>query len=164
MAEIEIQHDETEDQFITRTGKGELHALIGKLAQDLISHGVQPETADHTARRLFLTLDALNGEGLAGTAMVLQALRNAHRKPWTTLLGCMPDMTPHELLACALHCQHQAQMALIGAAKHPDTPRSVVVQVDGAIRHIEKNLRLLQEPFWATEAPDATDMEPAGNA
>lgn len=164
MAEIEIQHDETEDQFINRMSKGDLHALIGKLTQDLISHGVQPETADHTARRLFLTLDALNGEGLAGTAMVLQALRNAHRKPWGTLLRSMPDMTPHDLFSCALHCQHEAQMALIAAAKHPDTPRAVVHQAGRAIRHIEENLRLLQEPFWATQAPAATDMEPAGNA
>lgn len=164
MAEIEIQHDETEQQHITRMAGGELRELLGKLARDLIGHGVMPDQADHAVAHLFAGMTMMDEKEGASIAMVLQSLRNVHRKPWSTLMRSAAHMSPHDFLSCALHNQHEALMALMGVIKHPETPKDVARMATAAARHIEKNLRLIQDPFWATQEPDATDMEPAGNA
>lgn len=164
MAEIEIQIEETETEGHTRLAGGAVRELLGKLAHDLISHGVDAGRADVTVGHLFEALTALDGPQMASLSMVLQGLRHIHQPKWCTFMISAPNMSPHDLLSCALHSQHETLMALLGAMKHPDTPGPVVAMAEAALRQVEANLRLIQEPFWATEAPDATDMEPAGNA
>ncbi len=164
MVEMRIEHEENESQGIARFAQGELREMLGKLAKDLIDHGVSTERADETVGNIYGVLGSLNGEATAGTAMVLQALRNIHRPKLRRTFADMPELSPHQLLQGALFAHHEAMMCFIAAEVHPETPPSVKAMIKKAFKAHQRLLPLVQEPMWATEAPDAADMEPAGNA
>jgi hypothetical protein len=164
MAEIEIQHEETDQQHSDRLTHGDLRAMLGKLARDMIYHGVTPDRADHAVAHLFAGMTMMDEKEGASIAMVLQSLRNVHRPQGTTLSVTAQHLSPNELLHIAFHALFEVEYATMAAQHHPDTPQPVLAMLDKLKRGIRALMPLVQQPMWATEPPDATDMEPAGNA
>ena len=164
MAEIRIEHNETEHQHLSRLAGGEVRELLGKLAADLIRHGVDAARVDQTVGHLFGALTGLDGDKTTSLVMVLQSLRNIHRPVGTSLRSDKSFLSPNELLHIALHGVCDARYALMAAEYHPLISPPVLAMVKHASTGCEALLRQVQTPMWATDPPDATDMEPVGNA